>query len=46
MKVAIVGTGPAGVAAAADLRKAGHDVVMFEALHSQKQLLFFHTSQS
>ena len=32
-KVAIVGSGPAGITAAADLRKAGHAVTIFEAFH-------------
>jgi len=32
-KVAVVGAGPAGLTAAADLAKLGYDVVMFEALH-------------
>ncbi len=32
-KVAIIGAGPAGLTAAADLVKLGHQVTMFEALH-------------
>ncbi|MGQ9539017.1 MAG: NADPH-dependent glutamate synthase [Candidatus Bathycorpusculaceae bacterium] len=32
-KVAIIGAGPAGLTAAADLAKLGHEVVIFEALH-------------
>ena len=32
-KVAIVGSGPAGLAAASDLIKEGHEVTVFEALH-------------
>jgi glutamate synthase (NADPH/NADH) small chain len=32
-KVAIIGAGPAGLTAAADLAKLGHKVVVFEALH-------------
>ncbi len=31
--VAVVGSGPAGITAAADLRKAGHEVTIFEAFH-------------
>jgi glutamate synthase (NADPH/NADH) small chain len=32
-KVAIVGSGPAGITAAADLARFGHEVTVFEALH-------------
>ncbi|MHC4170478.1 MAG: NADPH-dependent glutamate synthase [Planctomycetota bacterium] len=32
-KVAIVGSGPGGIVAAADTRRAGHDVTLFEAFH-------------
>ncbi len=32
-RVAVVGSGPAGLACAADLAKAGHHVTVFEALH-------------
>ncbi|GAI48828.1 unnamed protein product, partial [marine sediment metagenome] len=33
MKVAMVGSGPGGIVAAADVRKAGHNVTIFEAFH-------------
>ncbi len=32
-RVAIVGSGPAGLTVAADVRRAGHDVTIFEAFH-------------
>ncbi|RLI42316.1 glutamate synthase (NADPH), homotetrameric [Candidatus Bathyarchaeota archaeon] len=40
-KVAIVGSGPAGLTAAADLAKLGHEVVMFEALHVPGGVLMY-----
>jgi glutamate synthase (NADPH/NADH) small chain len=33
MKVAIIGSGPGGIVAAADTRRAGHEVTVFEAFH-------------
>jgi glutamate synthase (NADPH/NADH) small chain len=39
--VAIVGSGPAGLACAADLAKAGHQVRVFEALHQPGGVLIY-----
>jgi len=40
-KVAVVGSGPAGLTAAADLVKLGHDVTIFEALHVAGGVLMY-----
>jgi glutamate synthase (NADPH/NADH) small chain len=40
-KVAIVGSGPAGLTAAADLRRRGHEVTIFEALHKPGGVLVY-----
>ncbi|MCL2337461.1 MAG: NADPH-dependent glutamate synthase, partial [Firmicutes bacterium] len=40
-RVAIVGSGPAGLTCAADLAKLGHKVVMFEALHVAGGVLMY-----
>jgi glutamate synthase (NADPH/NADH) small chain len=40
-KVAIVGSGPASLTAAADLAKMGHDVTIFEALHIAGGVLMY-----
>lgn len=40
-KVAIVGSGPAGLTAAADLARMGHDVTIFEAFHAPGGVLVY-----
>jgi len=40
-RVAVVGSGPAGLTAAADLAKLGHEVTLFEALHVPGGVLTF-----
>ncbi len=40
-KVAVVGSGPAGLTAAADLAKLGHSVTLFEALHVAGGVLMY-----
>lgn len=40
-KVAIVGSGPAGLAVAGDLIQAGHEVEVFEALHEMGGVLIY-----
>ena len=40
-KVAIVGSGPAGLSCAGDLAKMGHDVTVFEALHELGGVLVY-----
>jgi glutamate synthase (NADPH/NADH) small chain len=40
-KVAIVGSGPAGLTVAADLAKMGHSVTIFEALHKPGGVLIY-----
>ena len=39
--VAVIGSGPASLSAAADLRREGHRVVMFEALHKVGGVLVY-----
>jgi len=39
--VAVVGSGPAGLTAAAELAKMGHNVTIFEALHSPGGVLMY-----
>ena len=40
-KVAVVGSGPAGMTCASDLAKLGYDVTMFEALHTAGGVLVY-----
>jgi glutamate synthase (NADPH/NADH) small chain len=40
-RVAVVGSGPAGLTTAADLAKAGHSVTIFEALHVAGGVLMY-----
>ncbi|WP_288008068.1 NADPH-dependent glutamate synthase [Thermofilum sp.] len=41
IKVAVVGSGPAGITVAADLAKLGYEVTMFEALHKPGGVLMY-----
>ncbi|MDI6859739.1 MAG: NADPH-dependent glutamate synthase [Methanocellales archaeon] len=40
-KVAVIGSGPAGVTVSAELAKLGHEVVVFEALHAPGGVLMY-----
>jgi glutamate synthase (NADPH/NADH) small chain len=40
-RVAVVGSGPAGITVAADVRRAGHEVVLFEAFHKAGGVLVY-----
>ncbi len=40
-RVAVVGSGPSGITVAADVRRAGHDVTLFEAFHKAGGVLVY-----
>lgn len=40
-KVAVIGSGPAGITVAADVRREGHDVTIFEAFHKPGGVLVY-----
>ena len=40
-RVAIIGSGPAGLTAAADIRRDGHEVVVFEAFHKSGGVMVY-----
>ncbi len=40
-KVGVIGSGPASITAAADLRRAGHEVVLFEAFHKPGGVMMY-----
>jgi len=40
-KVAIIGSGPAGITVAADVRREGHDVTVFEAFHKPGGVMMY-----
>lgn len=40
-KIAVIGSGPGGIVVAADARRAGHDVTIFEAFHKPGGVLVY-----
>ena len=40
-KVAVIGSGPAGITVAADVRREGHDVTLFEAFHKPGGVMIY-----
>jgi glutamate synthase (NADPH/NADH) small chain len=40
-RIAVIGSGPAGITVAADLRRSGHEVTVFEALHKAGGVLVY-----